>query len=146
MLVLLSFILSWGELWFLDFRVLPLEMKAREIMEHFEGDDERTPLLVNTDSGMLQRYVDGSLWDGSVANFYSPLESPEDSGDEVEDASLVTVPKKFKRKTPLNSKVLTLACNIYKIFFCIKVIISLLETKILKKLQVTNSFLIRLSC
>ena len=30
-LVLLSFILAWGELWFLDFRVLPLESKAKEV-------------------------------------------------------------------------------------------------------------------
>jgi hypothetical protein len=31
MLVLLSFILAWGEAWFFDFRMIPLETKAKEI-------------------------------------------------------------------------------------------------------------------
>ena len=54
---------------------------------------------------MVQRYVneDGtaSVWEGSVANFYSPMESPEDSGDELEEDTHVRIPKKFKRKHPL---------------------------------------------
>lgn len=74
MLVLLSFILAWGELWFLDFRVLPLEQKAREVEESILGDSdtasgaggggagsvsgERQPLLTNQPGGsMLHRLV-----------------------------------------------------------------------------------------
>jgi len=130
MLLLTSFVLAWGELWFLDVRVLPLEYRARELVSHFE-DPERAPLLagrgaaVNAPSQrsssnqhgkltwpfvlftrrneLIRRYVEGSsVWGESVANFYSPLESPEDSGDEVEQETLVTIPRKFKRKTPLN--------------------------------------------
>jgi len=44
MLVLVSFVLAWGELWFLDVRVLPLEHRARELVAHFE-DPEHAPLL-----------------------------------------------------------------------------------------------------
>ena len=86
-LVLLSFILAWGETWFLDFRVLPLEMKAKEIAGTFGAADcERRPLLGpggQRPGSMLQRYVGGpSLYEGSVANYYSPMESPEASDDE----------------------------------------------------------------
>ena len=44
MLVLISFILSWGEMWFMDIRVLPLEQKAEELVQSFE-ENERAPLL-----------------------------------------------------------------------------------------------------
>ncbi len=109
-LVLLSFVLAWSEMWFLDVRVLPLELRASELMEEFEHD-ERASLLGNHrhpvhSSGLLGRYVEaGSLWGESVANFYSPLESPEDSGDEIEEETLVRIPRRFKRKAPLNDKV-----------------------------------------
>ena len=80
MLVLLSFILAWGEAWFFDFRMvgwhlapkenlpfyallkqIPLETKAKEIWgaapqrgEYLE--DERTPLLASGgEGGMLAR-------------------------------------------------------------------------------------------
>ena len=65
---------------------------------------------------MLYGYMDSSQLSGaasintgtgaeSLANFYSPLESPEDSGDEVEPATNVVIPRRFKRKLPLNEKV-----------------------------------------
>ncbi len=120
MLVLLSFIMAWGEVWFLDFRVLPLEEKAKEIQGQWTGggggDTERTPLLVGARSAMLFRYMEagagaGAMGAGSIntgveslANFYSPLESPEDSGDELEEDTMVAIPSRFKRKTPLNEK------------------------------------------
>ncbi len=123
MLLLLSFVLAWGELWFLDVRVLPLELRAKELVTQLE-DPESAPLLgrggaVNARhhhhgvigaggaaGDLLRRCVEaGSVWGESVANFYSPLESPEDSGDEMEEGTLVRIPKRFKRKTPLSQKV-----------------------------------------
>ena len=57
---------------------------------------------------MLNRYMEdgiGSLWDSSTNAFFSPLESPEDSGDEMEEGSLVRIPKRFKRRHPLTGAV-----------------------------------------
>ena len=85
MLVLLSFILAWGEAWFFDFRMvsieqasllhhseenthsdntsqIPLETKAKEIwgaapQRPNYSEDERTPLLAGGgEGGMLARY------------------------------------------------------------------------------------------
>jgi hypothetical protein len=68
--------------------------------------EENNVSLICRRNELIRRYVEGSsVWGESVANFYSPLESPEDSGDEVEEATLVTIPRKFKRKTPLNQLV-----------------------------------------
>lgn len=109
MLVLLSFILSWGEVWFYDLRMIPLERKAREIWgtqqrkdESDAESDERTLLLPPSQGGMLQRFIAGStLYEGSVGNFYSPFETPENSDDEGEEEvqhSGVRIPKRFRRK------------------------------------------------
>jgi len=109
MLVLLSFILSWGEVWFFDLRMIPLERKANEIWgtpapkEDCEREsDERTLLLPPSQGGMLQRFMDGdTLYEGSVGNYYSPFETPENSDDEDEDfveESGVRIPKRFRRK------------------------------------------------
>jgi hypothetical protein len=72
LLVLASFVLSWGEAWFLDFRVLPQESHARRFLIS-NSDSERAPLI--------RSYVNGlpSLYTESVGNFYSPLGSPEGS-------------------------------------------------------------------
>ena len=85
MLVLLSFILAWGEAWFFDFRMvskhhcciiggekmlkililttqIPLETKAKEIwgaapQRPNYSEDERTPLLAGGgEGGMLARF------------------------------------------------------------------------------------------
>jgi len=111
MLVLLSFILAWGEAWFFDFRMIPLETKAKEIWgaqpqrSECQEEDERTPLLAGGggEGGMLARYVEGStLYEGSVRNFYSPFESPDASDDEDEyEDSGVKVPRKFRRRQDL---------------------------------------------
>ena len=88
-LVLLSFILAWGELWFLDGRVLPLESKAKEIyansarnFDNAGGDHERTPLLASMGgrSAMLQRYMEGGAETASVtgSNFYSLAHHSDD--------------------------------------------------------------------
>eukprot|EP00092_Neocalanus_flemingeri_P000324 GFUD01000346.1.p1 GENE.GFUD01000346.1~~GFUD01000346.1.p1 ORF type:complete len:348 (+),score=119.46 GFUD01000346.1:66-1109(+) len=93
MLVLLSFVLAWGEVWFFDFRLIPLERKAKQIwgaqpqrgQRDVREEDERTPLLAPSQGGMLQRFIEGStLYEGSVGNYYSPFESPDHSDDEDE--------------------------------------------------------------
>ncbi|GJQ76612.1 hypothetical protein Trydic_g15474 [Trypoxylus dichotomus] len=72
LLILTSFVLSWGEAWFLDFRVIPQEIRASQIIIS-TPDSERTPLIRN--------YVQGlpSACTESVANFYSPQGSPTGS-------------------------------------------------------------------
>ena len=109
MLVLLSFIITWGEVWFFDLRMIPLERKAREMWgENGDKteDNERSPLLGgggqgSGEGGMLQRFMEGStLYEGSVGNFYSPFESPEVSDDEEDEEAShgVRIPRRFRRK------------------------------------------------
>jgi len=104
LLVLVSFIIAWAEAWMMDFRVLPLEQKAKEIWGPYLENNERTPLLSAPaeTGGMLQRYIEGStLYEGSVGNFYSPMESPDVSDDECDDTSTdsgIRIPGKFRRK------------------------------------------------
>ncbi|XP_050315935.1 steroidogenic acute regulatory protein-like [Anthonomus grandis grandis] len=72
LLILVSFILSWGEAWFLDFRVIPQETNAdRYLITNAEA--ERAPLI--------RSYVQGlpSMYTESVGNFYSPMATPEGS-------------------------------------------------------------------
>jgi len=72
MLILLTFILSWGQVWFFDFRLVPLERKAKEIWRNQE--DERRPLLARTS----RRTQASSI-------YYSPVGSPEHSDCEFDD-------------------------------------------------------------
>jgi hypothetical protein len=79
-MVLTSFVLSWGEAWFLDFRVLPQEL---EVMDYLRGaslntDVERAPLLRKYLQG-LQRIDD---YTESAGSYYSPVDSPQSSDDE----------------------------------------------------------------
>jgi len=112
MLVLLSFIISWGEVWFFDFRLITLETRAKEVWTgqvqggshslHPPVQDERSPLLGGGGgSSMLQRYIEGStLYEGSVGNFYSPFESPEHSeygDDDISEDSGIKIPRRFRR-------------------------------------------------
>jgi len=106
-LVLLSFILAWGELWFLDFRVLPLESKAKEVwlsshrsLNNSNGysgggggyvNNERAPLLGNNHrSAMMERYMETAETASLTgSNFYSLAPyTPGNSDDEDEDNSL----------------------------------------------------------
>jgi len=110
MLVLCTFVLAWGEVWFYDFRMIPLERKAKEIFRDYPRraglEDERIPLLARSSSdggGMIQRFMTGStLYEGSVGHFYSPCGSSNSSDtEEDEDDNLVMgvrVPERFKRK------------------------------------------------
>ena len=87
-LVLLSFILAWGEMWFFDFRVIPLETKAREVLASYGwlSSNERTPLIRSGDSAgsrRIQQYMgSGATASVSEYNFYSPQDTPGHSDDE----------------------------------------------------------------
>lgn len=75
LLILVSFILAWGEAWFLDFRVFPREIKARLIEEKLcRHTSETAPLL-----GPNRRYTGG---DNEDRAFYSPIQSPAGSDDD----------------------------------------------------------------
>nr|CAD7573576.1 unnamed protein product [Timema californicum] len=80
LLILVSFIISWGEVWFLDFKVLPQEQQANDFLQAspLYAESERAPLLGNYLQG-LTRHED---YNESVGNFYSPMDSPEGSDDE----------------------------------------------------------------
>lgn len=80
LLVLISFVLSWGEAWFFDFQVIPHELQAMEYIQAFSSypEAERAPLLRNYLQS-LQRIDD---YTESTGNFYSPVDSPQSSDDE----------------------------------------------------------------
>lgn len=100
-LVLLSFILAWGELWFLDFRVLPLESKAKEVWltsQRALNSGERAPLLnTTTRSAMMERYMESAeTVSVTGSNFYSiaahtpaPSDDEDDRHSETDDSSRV---------------------------------------------------------
>ncbi|CAG9134681.1 unnamed protein product [Plutella xylostella] len=66
-LILASFTLSWGEAWFLDFRVLPQECRAQDIIDSItnHGSSERTPLLPPPEPTL-----------GGSSAWFSPVDSP----------------------------------------------------------------------
>ena len=76
-------------MWFLDFRVLPLENRAKEVLTSYGWiqSSERSR-LIPTSSGenqqnSIQRYMgDGETASISCSNFYSPLNSPDNSDDD----------------------------------------------------------------
>ncbi|CAG5053221.1 unnamed protein product [Parnassius apollo] len=72
-LILTSFTLAWGEAWFLDFRVLPLEMQANTPRAQPLAS-ERTPLLYPVRPTGVQ-----STYGESTVNWFSPVETPESS-------------------------------------------------------------------
>ncbi|CAL1688207.1 unnamed protein product [Lasius platythorax] len=76
LLILTSFVLSWAEAWFFDFRVIPQETQARNWIRNF-SDTERTPLLQNvTESRQYAANVD------HMSTFFTPVDSPSHSDDE----------------------------------------------------------------
>ncbi|XP_056376441.1 STARD3 N-terminal-like protein [Hyla sarda] len=69
-LPIMSFILSWIEVWFLDFKVLPQE-----------AGEENRRLVIQSVSERAALLPPGPRSDGQ---FYSPPESPADSDEDVE--------------------------------------------------------------
>ncbi|XP_021698708.1 steroidogenic acute regulatory protein-like isoform X3 [Aedes aegypti] len=76
LLIVVSFVLAWGEAWFLDCRVIPQERYARN---YYVAAEARTPLLAPFLSAGLSGRTE------SVGNYYSPYDSIHNSDDE-EDA------------------------------------------------------------
>ncbi|XP_075068670.1 STARD3 N-terminal-like protein [Mixophyes fleayi] len=70
-LPIISFILAWIEVWFLDFKVLPQE-----------AEEENRRLMIQSVSERAVLLPPGPRSDGQ---FYSPPESPADSDEEVEE-------------------------------------------------------------
>uniref|UniRef100_A0A336ML17 CSON003305 protein n=1 Tax=Culicoides sonorensis TaxID=179676 RepID=A0A336ML17_CULSO len=82
LLVLVSFILAWGEAWFLDCRVIPQENYARSFGWTISPGN---PSINHAPASMLNPFLQSlthSLHPESVANFYSPFESIHNSDDE----------------------------------------------------------------
>ncbi|KAL5288711.1 STARD3 family protein [Megaselia abdita] len=79
-LIVTSFVLSWGEAWFLDCRVIPQERHARNYFSAITSmNSDRSPLL----APFLQSVSDPPPAE-SVANFYSPYDSISHSDEEDE--------------------------------------------------------------
>lgn len=81
--MIVSFILSWGEAWFLDCRVVPQERHARSFYRAATGQiiDDRTPLLVPFLNTLSVGHPE------SIGNFYSPYDSVHNSDEEDEQVS-----------------------------------------------------------
>lgn len=81
LLIVVSFVIAWGEAWFLDCRVIPQERYARNYYVALSNPaaESRTPLLAPFLSAALSGRTE------SVGNFYSPYDSIHNSDDE-EDA------------------------------------------------------------
>ncbi|KAL6442331.1 hypothetical protein ACFW04_002528 [Cataglyphis niger] len=77
LLILTSFVLSWAEAWFFDFRVIPQETQARNWIRNFP-DTERTPLLQNVISESRQYAANVD----HMSTFFTPVDSPTHSDDE----------------------------------------------------------------
>ncbi|XP_054709638.1 steroidogenic acute regulatory protein-like [Uloborus diversus] len=90
-LLLCSFVLSWGEAWFLDFRVLPSESKALSFLA--KQDIERVPVLSHPALSRSQSD------EGSA--FYSPPGSDAEDNGKENDGSTVS---EVEWLSPKNSK------------------------------------------
>lgn len=103
LLIVTSFVLSWGEAWFLDCKVIPQETVARNYMsgekfckffllqKRFSNliisqaamahmTDDRTPLMAP--------FLNSTMPPESIANFYSPYDSCHNSDEEDDKVSI----------------------------------------------------------
>uniref|UniRef100_A0A182PTL1 START domain-containing protein n=1 Tax=Anopheles epiroticus TaxID=199890 RepID=A0A182PTL1_9DIPT len=82
LLIVVSFVLAWGEAWFLDCRVIPQERYARNYFVAITNPgsmDARTPLLDPFLSAMTAGRTE------SIGNFYSPFDSIHNSDDDDDE-------------------------------------------------------------
>ena len=108
-------------MWFLDFRVLPLENRAKEVLTSYGWfqSNERTRLMPESgqtqqSSSLLQRYMDstGETASISCSNFYSPLATPEQSDD---DDSLEGDAMDHRNRKIANVSLLAWSFNVFSI-------------------------------
>uniref|UniRef100_A0A2L2Y3P7 StAR-related lipid transfer protein 3 n=1 Tax=Parasteatoda tepidariorum TaxID=114398 RepID=A0A2L2Y3P7_PARTP len=81
-LILSSFVLSWGEAWFLDFRVLPIESKANSLLAKY--DEEQNP-------GLSHPALSRSQSDDGSAFYSPPVSDGEDNGKEHDGSTVSEV-------------------------------------------------------
>lgn len=79
-LIVAFFIVGWLEVWLYDHRVIPQETRARNLLQIRYGQPTQTSRLVDPAQQRVRDYL--STCTGSVANFYSPMGTPEGSDDE----------------------------------------------------------------
>ncbi|KAK6620159.1 hypothetical protein RUM44_006560 [Polyplax serrata] len=90
-IILMSFIVSWLETWFFDFRVIPQELFAQQYAWSRGRFSESLnnllfdPNLRNSVIRQFPRHTIGDTREESTGNFYSPLESPEGSDNESDE-------------------------------------------------------------
>ncbi|XP_017097546.2 steroidogenic acute regulatory protein-like [Drosophila bipectinata] len=77
-LIIVSFILAWGEAWFLDCRVIPQERHAQHYFRSMTSND-RTPLV------QPSILIENERPPQSVTDFYSPLDTAHHSDEEDEE-------------------------------------------------------------
>ncbi|KAH8269579.1 hypothetical protein KR018_009566 [Drosophila ironensis] len=77
-LIITSFILAWGEAWFLDCRVIPQERHALHYFRSMTSND-RTPLA------QPSILIENERPPQSVTNFYSPMDTAHHSDEEDEE-------------------------------------------------------------
>lgn len=76
-LVLTSFVLSWGEAWFFDGRVIPQERHARAYFAALSSTNDRSPLMAPFLASEAERPPPESV-------FYSPYDTRQNSDEEEE--------------------------------------------------------------
>ncbi|KAK7071928.1 StAR-related lipid transfer protein 3 [Halocaridina rubra] len=76
--------MAWAEAWFIDFRVLPQEARAKTILEAASGAQRSSRDPVTPQLEAVRNYF--SNYPETIADFYSPMESPFASDDEDEDS------------------------------------------------------------
>ncbi|XP_054738818.1 steroidogenic acute regulatory protein-like [Anastrepha obliqua] len=77
-LIITSFVLAWGEAWFLDCRVIPQERHARSYFSSITTPDQRSPMMAPFLASQPERNAPESV-------FYSPLETMHNSDDDDEE-------------------------------------------------------------
>ncbi|ENN70685.1 hypothetical protein YQE_12630, partial [Dendroctonus ponderosae] len=90
LLVLASFIVSWGEAWFLDFRVIPQEVHANRYLIS-ATESERAPLIRRFIQGVPSMYAESTT-------FYSPRSSLQGSllhEEEPENATQIDASPRY---------------------------------------------------
>ncbi|VEN37201.1 unnamed protein product [Callosobruchus maculatus] len=99
LLVLTSFILAWGEAWFLDFRVIPQETNANRYLIT-ATESERAPLIRSFMRGLPSVYTE------SVGNFYSPQGTPQGSLYRFEQGSTLGICIRRRTGSCINTQIM----------------------------------------